>query len=1085
MYNQSGNAFSPRIGVIVIPTDPYWVQALEAIIHTSQKLGDDLVVLQPAATLEDLYMTSPDDLVDQILAHDLDALISTLVSTQVLDALVSEGLPVICLSELDFRHPLFSSMSSLYDGGKMAGQYVAEKLCGKGLALCLTAGLEKIATRGQSRFDGFIDALHAFPGIEVRELPCYWEYSQAYASLLESLKDYPDPIDAMFGVSDAIILAARDAGRKLGIVTDKTILVGLNGDPLALSAVAEGSVSATIDTASEQVGALAYERARGAALGAPLPDVVAQRFQLITRENVASIATQKLIAIADIPSHMVGYNREQEHDRLSQLEISMEITRQIGSLMDRNRLVQAISNLVHQNYGYEWMRILRWSEKEQRLVFYEGNVSPVSQQVPIDQDQLLHQVFITNEMVFIPDLQTSRRWHMGDEWKEVRARAVLPIQLGSAVIGILDLQSSQPVRRPSLEIVGLELLARQLGIAIQNADLYLEAVQAREVAERANQLKARLIANVGHEMRTPLNSILGFSQAIQKKVVANHTVDEDELNQDLGHIYRSGEHLMYMINDLLDLSRAEIGALNLYFEPVELVPFLNELFWSFAKSETVSTNIQWVLDIPNQLPVIRADVVRLRQILINLLANAAKYTRQGTITLGAEVELPYLHLWVQDTGQGVSAEVQAKIFEPFATTGRKRRPEGIGLGLSITRHLVSLHDGVITLESQPGKGSTFHVYLPLPGVFQEVSHTAAASGPAAMLIVSTHSQIPEELQRICHRQGLVPRLISSKDDLTQIMAECSPAAVAWDLAHAASNEWNLIARLGAHEKSAALPVILYGLDETSNELTTGLTNVVFKPCNGNTLKDWISQADMPEDSGNTILVVDDDPQAREYYQGLLHESSPDSRILLAENGGKAIEILKGETPKLILLDLMMPEVDGFTVLEHVRGDIRTQRIPVIVISGKLLTYEDIQRLNYYRTVFLTKGILDGEETTAFLSQVEEEARPLPQPTSMLIKQVLAFLHQNYARAINRKDIAEEVGVSENYLSQIFRQEMSISPWDYLNRLRVQKSKELLKQTQWSVTQIATMVGYNDSAYFSRVFHKITGQSPVDFRQGQR
>ena len=343
---------------------------------------------------------------------------------------------------------------------------------------------------------------------------------------------------------------------------------------------------------------------------------------------------------------------------------------------------------------------------------------------------LLHQAFQSGEIIFIPDTATSRRWHIEKEWESVRSRVLLPIDLGSEVIGILDLQSSQPAQQPSPELIGLKLLASQLAIVMKNIDLYQDALQARENAERANLLKNRLIANVGHEMRTPLNSILGFSQSIQKQINMAKEAGElpatqtGEFERDIQHIYKSGEHLMLMINDLLDLSRAEIGALSLFFEQLDPVPFLKEIFSCSAIPETTSHPVHWILDIPENLPLIRADVVRLRQILTNLLVNAQKFTRQGSITLGAEVVLPHIHLWVRDTGPGVSAELQENIFEPFGKIRQMhrsegRRQDGIGLGLSITRHLVLLHGGLITLESQPGKGSIFHVYLPLPGVAKE------------------------------------------------------------------------------------------------------------------------------------------------------------------------------------------------------------------------------------------------------------------------------------------------------------------------------------------------------------------------------
>ena len=1078
----------PRIGVLIIPTDPYWIQAMEAIIHANQNIEDDLILLQIAATPQEFADIPSGDLVDQILAYGLDALITTFVSIPVYDALIGANLPVICLSELEYHHSKFTSASNLFEGGRVAGEYIGRMINGAGHVLCVTAGLENDITTGQSRMAGFQKGLEPYPNIQFDHIPAFWTYVQSYPSLLTSLKNLPFRIDAIFGVSDTIALAARDAGRKLGVIDDHTILVGLNGDPIALVAIEEGSMAATIDTASEDLGSSAFYMAHKAALGLPNPDRISQSFQLITRENVASFAIRKLSAIATIPSQMVGYSRQQEQDRLTQLEISTEITQQIGFLQDRDRVTQVIDRMVSKHYGYEWVCILRWSKVEQKLEFYGGSVSPASAQIPQKQDMLLNQAFQSHEAIYIPDTATSHRWEHRQEWAGVRSRILMPIILGEEVIGVMDLQSSKPVRKPTRELVGLKLLASQLAIVINNGDLYQEALQARQSAERANQLKNRLIANVGHEMRTPLNSILGFSQSIQRQIKSalesqlEREVSLADLQNDLQHIYQSGEHLMFMINDLLDLSRAEIGALSLYFEQFQLAPLLNELFISFSSTGASNTQVHWKLDIPARLPLIRADSVRIRQILSNLLANAQKLTRQGSITLGAEVSVPHLHLWIRDTGPGVAIEMQEKIFEPFSSLVQKRRSEGIGLGLSITRHLVMLHGGTITLESQPGTGSIFHVYLPLPGVAQEPLQAPPQGGDLLLLVVTNQAQVPKEITDICAKQSLQPYLIQTRNDLASAMAKGKPVALAWNLANISANEWEMVQQLGSTKDCSALPVILYGVDQEENQLKAGLTNVLFKPCNNNVLKDWINQIDHGMQEDGSILVVDDDAQARQYYLQLLESSHPKHRILQAESGSQAISILSSETPAFILLDLMMPEMNGFEVLSWIRAEPRTQSIPVLIISGRLLDFEDIQRLNYFRTVFLTKDILNQDETLAILSKIEDESWPMPQHTSLLVKQALVYLHHNYSLPVSRKNIADAVGVSETYISQIFRQETTLSPWDYLNRYRIHKAKELLLQSDDSVTNIALKVGFNDPAYFSRVFHKLTTKSPLAFRQ---
>lgn len=1076
-----------RIGVLITPTDPYWVQAMEAIFHANQTIGDELVIIQMGSTFNEYTAIPTEDLLDGILAHELDALITTFVSFPLYDALLSAGLPVICLSEADYHHSKFAAGSDLFAGGRMIGEYLGRDLNGAGHVLCVTAGLEHDVTTGQSRLAGFRKGLEAYPDIHIDHIPAFWTYNQAYASLLTSLKNYSYPIDGIFGVSDMIALAARDAGRELGVIDDHTVLVGLNGDPMALVAIEEGSMAATIDTASEILGASALELAHKAALGLPIPDKIVQPFQIITQENVANFTVRKLSAIATIPSHLVGYNREQEEDRLSQLEISIEITRQISSLQDQERVVQVISAMVDKYYGYECTRVLRWSKEEQKLEPYGGSLSTALSQVPLEQDSLLHKAFHSNEVIYIRDTATSHRWQLKKGWESVRSRVLLPIQLGSEVIGVLDLQSSRPAR-PMLELVGLKLLAGQLAIVINNTELYQEALEARKAAERVNQLKNRLIANVGHEMRTPLNSILGFSQSLQRQIAAaledggGQILPLDELQSDLRHIYQSGDHLMHMINDLLDLSRAEIGALSLYFEQVQVTPMLKELFTTFSTANGASQQVHWILDIPPKLPLIRADAVRLRQILANLLSNAQKLTRQGSITLGAEVAPPYLHLWVSDTGPGIPTELQEKIFEPFNSVAQKRRPDGIGLGLSITRHLVMLHGGIITLESSPGIGSTFHVYLPLPGVAEEPVMTSRSDGSLLLLVITNQTQVPQEIIDICTRQALQPILIRNQNDLASSLAKGRPAAVAWDLANMSAGEWEMVQQLSVAKDCAALPVILYGVEETENQLKTGLTKVLFKTCNNNILKDWISQTELKVQDDGAILVVDDDAQARQYYIQLLKSSHPNHRILQAENGRQAIATMANETPALILLDLMMPEVNGFEVLSWIRAEERTRGIPVLLISGRLLDYADIQQMNYFRTVFLTKDILNQEETLTLLNKMKDDDWPMPQPTSLLVKQALVYIHKNYSFPISRKNIAEAVGVSENYISQIFRQEITLSPWDYLNRYRIHKAKELLLQSDDSITNIALKVGFNDPAYFSRVFHKLTGISPLEFRQ---
>ena len=288
----------------------------------------------------------------------------------------------------------------------------------------------------------------------------------------------------------------------------------------------------------------------------------------------------------------------------------------------------------------------------------------------------------SNELIFIPDALRSLSYPPDPSHPTTRARVILPIRLGNSLLGLLDLHGCQPAQHTRQELIGLQLLAEQLGIAIRNAELYAQALQARATAEKADQLKTRLLANVSHELRTPLNIILGYSQS----ALANPNPYDIELppalQRDLGQIYNGGEHLLRLINDLLDLSRAEIDELSLVLETIAPRSFLEDVFQSLAGS-AATEQVSWLLQLPERLPLIQADPVRLRQILLNLLANARKFTRSGHILLGAAVEPPRLHIWIEDTGVGIPASQKELVFEPFVysgTHGPTQRRDWAGLG---------------------------------------------------------------------------------------------------------------------------------------------------------------------------------------------------------------------------------------------------------------------------------------------------------------------------------------------------------------------------------------------------------------------
>ncbi len=618
-----------------------------------------------------------------------------------------------------------------------------------------------------------------------------------------------------------------------------------------------------------------------------------------------------------------------------------------------------------------------------------------------------------------------------------------------------------------------EVLRGHISTALKGAILFQTAYEAQVAAEQANQIKTRLLANVSHELRTPLNIIIGHAQRLSSTLPAL-------AHKDLAQIEQSAEHQLRLINDLLDLSRAEIKALDLY--PMMLDPhtLITDAFTAMAQD--AAAGVVWELRLPPTLPIVRADPVRLRQILLNLLSNASRFTPVGQITLGAEAASSQLHLWVSDTGVGIPAEVIEHIYEPFMTYETAVQPAtGIGLGLSITRHLVTLHEGYLTVDSTPGVGSTFHVFLPLPNV-ENHAIAAPSADSAVVWFVSRSESRPEAVTRFSERRRLHLHHLHPQASWEALLQAGLPATVIWDMAETNPEDWQLMRRLHNHPQLHQIPFVLYQ-QETLAEAAAGLTSLVVKPASTQAL--WAAiQPTIPEAETGSILIVDDDERARRLAQEAVGQGLPGFVVRTAVNGAEGLAAMLQEPPDLVILDLMMPEMDGFEVLARMRADERMRPVPVVILSSRQLSLADVKRLEQYSAVTLrSKDVVTQEELAASVQQALFGEEGLPPHTSALIKQSVAYLHQNYKRALTRTEIADELGMSEDYFSRAFSQELGISPWDYLNRYRVAQAKVLLQTSSDNMKKIARQVGITDPAYFSRVFRRIVGVSPSDYRKG--
>lgn len=758
-----------RIGVLADSADPYWVEVRETIWqlanHQRRRSGvlADWPVFAPVELVDIEFIDDVHDYeakIEEILTLELGALIAVPFAMPLLYQLLEHELTIISLHERAVDHPRFVAPRSLYPSGALACEHLADRIGGRGRVLVIGGRATPVGR--SSRLQAACDVFARYPEIELVHLPAPWDYAGALEAaqnfLAENATAKAAPFRGVFGLSDTLALVGREVAQRYRLLAPDAVVVGINGDPLAIAAVARGEMSATVATSAAHLATEALRLACLAASGAPYPKEFDYRPLLVTPENVSEVALAKLVAIADVPSRLVGVNRQMEERRLIQLQTGLEINRRIGSILDSESLMREISELIRTNYGYHHVCVYLWDNATQSLVRHSPTPDGgQAERYPLANAGVLGRVVLSKRLVYVPDLQRLAANVGGEAFLETRTRVAAPIRLGSQILGVLDVHSKELRRHMQADLDALQALADALGIAMRNAQLYAEALSARAEAERASRLKTRLLANVSHDLRAPLNIILGYSQAALAEPNPYHLDLPEELRADLQHIYRSGVHLGRLIDDLLILSQAEIGALEIVPEMLDAAAFLQEVFDSMAGSCS-NCNVAWRLELPQRLPPLRADPLRLRQVLLNLLDNAQRHTTVGHITLRAVAEAQQLHIWVEDTGGGIAAEQQHQLREALTASSEEdwdNRPVSAGLGLRVAQYILQLHGGVLTLESLPGRGTICHLLLPL---------VQATNPPTPKPPPVSESRGPEAQER------LLQQLLASASELTQRIA---------------------------------------------------------------------------------------------------------------------------------------------------------------------------------------------------------------------------------------------------------------------------------------------------------------------------
>ncbi len=516
--------------------------------------------------------------------------------------------------------------------------------------------------------------------------------------------------------------------------------------------------------------------------------------------------------------------------------------------------------------------------------------------------------------------------------------------------------------------------------------------------EDASRMKSEFLANMSHELRTPLNAIIGFSEVLGDGLMGDMT---DQQRGYIGDIFKSGKHLLSLINDILDLSKVEAGKMSLDLEAVQLSPLLSNSL-SIIRGKAATRHITLVMDETEDLGSIRADGRKVKQIVYNLLSNAVKFTVDGSrVTLraarvprgevgqlsgsGTGRSFPladnefaeFLKISVTDGGIGISPEELEHLFKPFSQIDASlaRKFEGTGLGLAMVKLLAELHGGTVAVESAVGEGTCFTVWLPLRAEEQDAltpvrvpaaPPVEAVPGIRTALVVEDDLKSAELIRVQLEAEGFKVLHASTAEAALALAVQQPLSLITLDIMLPTMDGWEFLSRIKQVSALSCIPVVIISIVADRNKgFALGAAAVMQKPISRKELYDSLVELGLlPLSPGETlkVLVVDDDPKAVELIAARIQDLA--SSVIRAYGGGEAIEAAKRELPDLIVLDLMMPEVNGFDVVEALRGYSETAHIPIMVVTAKRITAEDRTKLNGYVATIMEKAEFDRDRFMA-------------------------------------------------------------------------------------------------------------------------
>jgi signal transduction histidine kinase/CheY-like chemotaxis protein/putative methionine-R-sulfoxide reductase with GAF domain len=534
-----------------------------------------------------------------------------------------------------------------------------------------------------------------------------------------------------------------------------------------------------------------------------------------------------------------------------------------------------------------------------------------------------------------------------------RSLLAVPMLREGRIVGAMVIRRQIPGRIPQELYDLLETFASQSALALINAQLYGRLERQSAALEVASRHKSEFLASMSHELRTPLNAIIGFSEVLLERMFGELNERQDDYLRD---IWSSGKHLLELLNDILDLSKIEAGQMVLNRSEFAVRESL-EYCLSMMRERALKQRIQLSLEIDPQVGLIDADRRQFRQVVLNLLSNAVKFTPEGgRVGVRACIRDQDLVVEVTDTGPGVSAEDRQRIFDAFQQGARHpEQTEGTGLGLTLSKRILELHGGTIWVESEAGQGSTFGFAIPTGSSEPALTSvpevnlgsglpTEVAAGSRPTVVVVEDDLRSFDLLRV-YLEAAGARVVSARDgeEGLDTVRRLSPAGVVLDILLPGIDGWEVLARLKADPATAAIPVVVVSmLDERGHGYALGAAEYLVKPVGKDQLLAALHRVAAIPERPHTVVAIDDDPMAIELVRASLEPEG--WTVLGAATGQEGLTLIRERKPSAVLLDLLMPGMDGFEVLEALRADPDTKSVPVVILTSMSMTQQDKERL---------------------------------------------------------------------------------------------------------------------------------------------